>query len=57
MMVFDLPNSDKNPQASHTQKLIPTEPVLISNPDGDTNIPDPIEWIIICFCFELNELS
>lgn len=36
-----LPNKESNPQASHIQKLIPTEPVLTSKPDGDTNIPDP----------------
>ena len=36
-----LPNKESNPQASHIQKLIPTDPVLTSKPDGDTNIPDP----------------
>lgn len=39
----NLPNKESSPQASHTQKLTPTEPVLTSNPDGDTNIPDPIK--------------
>lgn len=36
-----LPNKDSRPHASHIPKLIPTEPVRTSNPDGDTNIPDP----------------
>lgn len=40
-MYSNLPNKESNPQASHIQKLIPTDPVLTSKPDGDTNIPDP----------------
>lgn len=36
-----LPNNERNPQACHIRKLIPTEPVLTSKPDGDTKIPDP----------------
>lgn len=40
--VSNLPSNDSRPQASHIQKLIPTEPVLTSKPDGDTNIPDPV---------------
>lgn len=39
---MSLPKSDRSPQASQIQKLIPTDPVLISNPDGDTNIPEPL---------------
>lgn len=41
--IFNLPNNESNPHASHIPKLIPTEPVLTSKPDGDTNIPDPIQ--------------
>lgn len=41
--IVNLPKSDSNPQASHIQKLIPTEPVRTSKPDGDTKIPDP-KW-------------
>lgn len=38
---IDLPISESTPQASHIIKLTPTEPVLASRPEGDTNIPDP----------------
>lgn len=37
----NLPSSESKPQASHMIKLTPTEPVLTSRPEGDTNIPDP----------------
>lgn len=40
---FHLPNNERTPQACHIRKLIPTEPVLTSKPDGDTKIPDPAE--------------
>jgi len=40
--ICNLPNKDKRPQASHTIKLTPTEPVRTSSPDGDTKIPDPV---------------
>ena len=39
----NLPNKESRPQAIQIKKLTPTEPVLTSNPDGDTNIPDPIK--------------
>jgi len=35
------PNSETTPQANHTIKLIPTDPVRTSKPDGETNIPEP----------------
>lgn len=40
---FDLPNKESRPHASHIAKLIPTDPVRTSKPDGDTNIPDPTQ--------------
>lgn len=36
------PNSESKPQASQIMKLTPTEPVRTSKPEGDTNIPDPV---------------
>ena len=36
-----LPSIDKTPQAPHTIKLNPTEPVLCSSPLGETKMPDP----------------
>jgi hypothetical protein len=38
---FNLPNNERTPQDIQIIKLTPTEPVLTSKPDGDTNIPDP----------------
>lgn len=36
-----LPSKESNPQAIHITKLIPTDPVRIKRPDGDTKIPEP----------------
>lgn len=36
-----LPRRDKKPQDIHITKLMPTDPVLFSTPEGDTKIPDP----------------
>lgn len=41
--MYYLPSNESNPQANHIPKLIPTEPVRTSKPDGDTNIPDPTQ--------------
>lgn len=35
------PSNERRPQAIQMMKLMPTEPVLTSNPLGDTKIPDP----------------
>lgn len=41
-MIWCSPRSDKMPQAIQMTKLIPTDPVRINKPDGDTKIPDPV---------------
>lgn len=39
---FDVPNSDMTPHTVHMTKLKPIDPVLINNPVGETNIPEPV---------------
>jgi len=41
----NVPNSDMAPHAAHMIKLRPIDPVLISNPVGETNIPEPVSTI------------
>jgi len=35
------------PHTAHITKLRPIDPVLISSPVGETNIPEPFQKIII----------
>lgn len=40
---MNVPNSDMAPHAAHITKLRPIDPVLISSPVGETNIPEPVQ--------------
>ena len=42
----NLPSNDNSPQAIQMTRLTPTEPVLMSKPLGETNIPDPASFPI-----------
>jgi hypothetical protein len=41
MYFVNSPSNERRPQAIQMMKLMPTDPVLTSNPLGDTKIPDP----------------
>lgn len=46
---MNVPNSDMTPHAAHITKLRPIDPVLISSPVGETNIPEPVKNDNIAF--------
>lgn len=39
--LLNLPSNDSSPHDIQMMKLMPTEPVRSSSPEGETNIPDP----------------
>lgn len=45
-LILYVPSSDMAPQTVHMKKLSPIDPVLISSPVGETNIPEPKQYSI-----------